>query len=75
MRKALIFMNERIRQKKPRKPVIRVQYPDGTVKEGNVVRINGFARVIFSPERNRAISSHVVRAWIETDQENVRVIA
>ena len=67
-----IFMNHRIRDKKPDGPVIVTQ-SDGRTKtqvHANQVAIkdnagNILARVVFEDVPNRHIKTHEVRAWIE----------
>lgn len=68
-----IFMNERIRQKKPTKPVIICQAPDGHQVEAN--RFNLYlgdgeillGSVVFEPKGLDACETHEVKAWVELD--------
>jgi hypothetical protein len=83
-----VYMNERIREPKPNKPVIVVMnvganVPDserGTVREANEFEIVAFGqpigRVKFSPKGLAACTTHEVRAWVEfEDDVELRVVA
>lgn len=73
--KVFIFMNHRIRQKRTRGPVIRVQYAQGDLKnnfvEGNMVVLNGPSIVRFDPCGLPFAREHHVTAWIEADERDV----
>lgn len=66
-----VFMNERIRQKAPRKPVIVVQDETGAPRESNSFDLwhhgDKIGRVVFSPKGLAACKTHDVKAWIELD--------
>lgn len=69
-----IYMNERIRQKRPSKGVIRVQEMNGqggikSVIDGNCVHIydrKGWlvASVVYDPKNNPS-PTHEVKAWVQ----------
>jgi len=76
--KVFIFMNHRIREKRPRGPVIRVQGsghadPAHNFTEGNTVVINGPSIVRFDPRGLPFAPEHHVTAWIEADDRDVVV--
>lgn len=71
--KVFIHMNHRIRDKRPRGPVIRVQCVDNRFKEGNTVVINGPSVVRFDPRGCPFTPEHHVTAWIEADEADVVV--
>lgn len=76
MGKVFIYMNEKIRQTKPKGPVIRVQAathaPDScNFQEGNMVIINGPSIVRFDPRGLPIAEGHNVKAWIEADMRDV----
>lgn len=68
-------MSHRIREKKPRGPVIVVQHGDNPARkvEGNLVVINGPSVVRFDPRGLPLASEHHVTAWIEADSRDVVV--
>lgn len=72
-----VYMNHRIRDDKPKGPVIVVQAPEGT-REGDDFEIRYYGqplgRVKFSPNGLTACDTHEVRAWIELD-DDVEVVA
>lgn len=68
--KVFIFMNEKIRQRNPRGPVIRVQSEDG-YRESNTVTIRGPSVVRFDPRGLPVAQEHHVTAWIEADAADV----
>lgn len=64
-----IYMNDRIKQKRPRKPVIKADNQHtGREAEANCfdVTVSGalVARVIYDPKRNPS-QTHHVKAWVE----------
>lgn len=77
-----IYMNERIRQKRPSKGVIRVQEMDGrggvkSVVDGNRVDIYDrkgtiVASVVYDPKNNPS-PTHEVKAWVQVYGTAVRV--
>lgn len=71
--KVFLFMNSRIRQKRPRGPVIVAQHSDGRTVEGNMVVINGPSVVRFDPRGLPICETHNVTAWIEADSKDVVV--
>jgi hypothetical protein len=72
--KVFVYMNHRIREKKPRGPVIVVQRGNGSGKvEGNMVVINGPCVVRFDPRGLPIAEEHHVTAWIEADLSDVVV--
>ncbi len=76
--RVFIFMNHRIREKHPKKPVIRVQGsgaadPAFNFREGNTVVINGPSIVRFDPRGLPFAPEHHVTAWIEADERDVVV--
>lgn len=78
MAKVFIFMNHRIRQKRPGGPVIRVQGsghsdPRHNFREGDMVVINGPSIVRFDPRGLPFAGEHHVTAWIEADDRDVVV--
>lgn len=69
-----IYMNERIREKSPRKPVIVAQddlYGTARVREANAFDLwhhgEKIGRVVFDPKGLAACETHDVKAWIEFD--------
>jgi hypothetical protein len=66
-----LYMNERIRQKRPRKPVIVCQNEDGSKVESNLfcIRVPGLNMVIgtieFDPKGLDVCKTHDVKAWVE----------
>jgi hypothetical protein len=74
-----IFMNERIRQKKPTKPVIVAQAPGGAQTEANRFNIylgDGeilLGSVVFEPKGLAECETHEVKAWVELDPRVVSV--
>lgn len=63
-----VYMNERVKQKKPRKPVIVVQGPEGVavsnlfeIRVGNMVI--GYA--VYDRKGLDECATHDVRAWLE----------
>lgn len=70
-----VYMNHRIREKKPKGPVIVVQddfRPDGA----NVMEANEFdiwfhgekiGRVVYNPKGLAVCDTHEVKAWVEFD--------
>ena len=74
-----IFMNERIRQKKPTKPVIVCQAPGGEQREANRFNIylgDGeilLGSVVFEPKGLAECETHEVKAWVELDPRVVTV--
>ena len=72
--KTFIFVNHRIRQKKPSGPVITAQIGD-VILEGNSVEIlhegKVIARVLYDPMRKPS-KTHHVSAFVETNTK-VRV--
>lgn len=80
MSKVFIYMNHRIREPRPRGPVIRVQHSGGpgsdharNFQEGNTVVINGPSIVRFDPRGLAFAPDHRVTAWIEADDSDVVV--
>lgn len=76
--KLFIYMNHRIRAKRPGGPVIRVQGsghadPAHNYREGNLVVINGPSIVRFDPRGLPLAEDHHVTAWIEADARDVVV--
>jgi hypothetical protein len=73
--KLFIYMNEKIRQRKPGGPVIRVQHGNNPKNfvEGNLVIINGPSVVRFDPRGLPIAEDHRVTAWIEADARDVVV--
>lgn len=74
--KTYIYMNHRIHDRTDPGPVVNVQRGKRT-RSGNVVRITKdgkeIGRIKFSRRGLRAVTSHVVRAWVELD-DGVRVV-
>jgi hypothetical protein len=72
-----IFMNERIRSKNPKKPVIVCQAEGGT-REANefTLRIGDvvIGRVVYSKDGLDVCDTHEVKAWVELN-DNVDVVA
>lgn len=72
-----IYMNHRIRDKKPAGPVIVVQGEEG-VREANEfsLRIGSvvIGRVVFDPYGLDACNTHEVKAWVELN-DHVDVVA
>ena len=72
-----LYMNHRIRDKKPAGPVIVCQGEEGT-REANefVLRIGNvvIGRVVFDPHGLDACNTHEVKAWVELN-DHVDVIA
>jgi hypothetical protein len=68
--KVFIFMNEKIRKRKPDGPVIRVQRAD-SYEEANRVFIHGPSVVRFDPRGLPIAQEHHVTAWIEADERDV----
>lgn len=73
-----IYMNHRIRDKRPRKPVIRVQGsghsdPKFNFVEGNTVVINGPSVIRFDPRGLPFAPDHHVTAWIEAQEKDVTI--
>lgn len=72
-------MNERIRQKKPTKPVIVAQAPGGAQAEANRFNIylgDGeilLGSVVFEPKGLAECETHEVKAWVELDPRVVSV--
>lgn len=69
-----IYMNERIRQARPRKPVIVCQRTNPVQKmESNcfVLLLGGrtIGRIVFKPEGLPQCDTHEVKAWIELDDD------
>lgn len=69
-----VYMNERIRQARPRKPVIVVQRTNPAQRvESNCFAIlvggRAIGRIVFSPEGLAQCESHEVKAWIELDDD------
>jgi hypothetical protein len=74
MARVFIFMNHRIRQKRPTHPVIRVQYANpAEYTEGNMVVINGPSVVRYDPRGLPFAEEHHVTAWIEAENDDVVV--
>lgn len=76
--KVFIFMNHRIREARPRKPVIRVQgsghsAPEHNYREGNTIVINGPSIVRYDPRGLPFAHEHRVTAWIEADDKDVSI--
>jgi hypothetical protein len=73
--KVFVFMTHRIRQRRPRLPVIRVQGAGDTATftEGNTVAINGPCIVRYDPRGLPFADEHRVTAWIEADERDVVV--
>jgi hypothetical protein len=69
--RAFIFMNHHVHEKKPTEPMVTIQHGKQRIY-ANQIEILGPSRV-FSGE-NRDITTHVVKAWIECDFKDVRVI-
>lgn len=67
-----VFMNHRIREKKPSGPVIVVQQ-DGAQRESNdfVLMFRGqpIGRVVFPGHPLDAVETHEVRAWVELEDD------
>lgn len=66
--KRFIFMNHRIREPKPKGPVI-VHQSGQLQRFSNRLKLYVDGRLIgevrYSPRGNRSIASHSVRAWVE----------
>lgn len=64
-----VFMNHRIRQKSPRKPVIVCQWPQGTQEANSfdlVVEGKGvIGRIVYDRKGLDAVETHEVKAWVE----------
>lgn len=72
--KLFIYMNERIRNRRTKGPVIVVQRGSDLGKvEGNMVVINGPSIVRFDPRGLPIADGHDVTAWIEADARDVVV--
>lgn len=73
--KVFIYMNEKIRQRRPNGPVIVVQHGDNPARKvaGNLVVINGPSVVRFDPRGLPLAAEHHVTAWIEADSRDVVV--
>jgi hypothetical protein len=73
--KLFIYMNEKIRARRPGGPVIRVQHGNNPANfvEGNLVIINGPSVVRFDPRGLPIAEDHRVTAWIEADARDVVV--
>lgn len=73
--KLFIYMNHRIRQQKPKGPVIVVRRGPGADErvEGNMVIINGPSVLRFDPRGLPIADEHHVTAWIEADARDVVV--
>jgi hypothetical protein len=67
-----VFMNHRIREKKPSGPVIVVQHA-GVQRESNdfilMFRGQPIGRVVFPGHPLDAVETHEVRAWVELDDD------
>lgn len=71
MAKTYIYMNHHIKDKKTTEPVITIQEGKQRI-HCNTVEI--FGNVTVCTGRLRASKTHVVRAWIECNPEDVDVI-
>lgn len=73
--KLFIYMNEKIRQRRPNGPVIVVQQGNNPAHkvECNLVVINGPSVVRFDPRGLPLAAEHHVTAWIEADARDVVV--
>lgn len=72
-----VYMNERIRQKAPRRPVIVCQEPEAILEANHfTLRLDGrvIGRIVFDRRGLDACKTHEVRAWVELHDE-VNVIA
>ena len=72
-----IYMNERIRQKHPKLPVVVCQSEGGTVEANQfTLRIGSvvIGRVVFDKRGLDVCETHDVKAWVELN-DNVDVIA
>lgn len=73
MAKVFIYMNHRIKQKRPRLPVIRVQSEDGTYVEGNMVEIRGPSTMVYDRKGLVHAREHRVVAWVVAEERYVDV--
>lgn len=73
-----VFMNERIRQKAPRKPVIVCQAKDGTKREANEFALTYkgcvIGRVVYDRKGLPECDTHEVKAWVEFYSDDVAVV-
>jgi hypothetical protein len=68
MKKTFIYMNERIHEHPPTGPVVKVDRPDGSEDEGDLIEIKVLGRVVarvrYAPNRNPS-KTHKLKAWVE----------
>ena len=64
-----IYINHRVKQKNPRKPVIVCQSADGTIREANEfqIRVGGkvIGHVVYDRDGLPECDTHDVKAWVE----------
>lgn len=63
-----IYMNERIRQKRPRKPVIVCQAPEGIVESNSfALCVNGIVigHILYDRDGLPECETHDVKAWVQ----------
>lgn len=71
MTKVFIYMSHKIRQRRPKNPIVALFSADMEKVEGEMVTINGPSVVRFDARGLSLVDSHHVTAWIEADARDV----
>lgn len=73
MKKAIVFMNHHVHEKKTSEPIITIQYEGGRIY-CNKVKIKGPSTVEACGE-HKEVMTHKVRGWVECDFDDIEIIS